>query len=95
MRISLDEDLTLIREDNWDGTKRAGNNWRRMDIGVDFPFDQLDEQDVHRFPYGVLEVKLQTQAGQEPPEWAKELVSSHLVRLPDFFSRFFKILSDM
>jgi SPX domain protein involved in polyphosphate accumulation len=80
VRISLDTNLTLVREDNWDGKVRAGANWRRMDIGVDFPFNQLAPGDVHRFPYGVLEVKLQTQAGQEPPEWSKELVSSHLVR---------------
>ncbi|OBZ72110.1 Vacuolar transporter chaperone 4 [Grifola frondosa] len=29
--------------------------------------------------YGVLEVKLQTQFGQEPPQWVTQLVSSHLV----------------
>ena len=29
--------------------------------------------------YGVLEVKLQTQFGQEPPQWVTDLVSSHLV----------------
>lgn len=29
--------------------------------------------------YGVLEVKLQTQYGQEPPQWVTDLVSSHLV----------------
>ena len=81
VRISLDTNLTLIREDNWGGRDRAGKNWRRMDIGVDYPFDQLPAADINRFPYGVLEVKLQTQAGQEPPEWAKELVSSHLVCL--------------
>lgn len=85
VRISLDTNLTLVREDNWDGRERAGSNWRRMDIGVDHPFQQLPAGDVHRFPYGVLEVKLQTQAGQEPPEWAKELVSSHLVEaVPKF-----------
>lgn len=31
------------------------------------------------FRYGVLEVKLQTQYGQEPPQWVTDLVSSHLV----------------
>ena len=35
VRISLDTELTLVREDNWDGKQRAGNNWRRMDIGID------------------------------------------------------------
>jgi SPX domain protein involved in polyphosphate accumulation len=79
VRISLDTELSLVREDNWDGKQRAGSNWRRMDIGIDYPFDQLDKEDIERFPYGVLEVKLQTQMGQEPPEWVRELVQSHLV----------------
>jgi len=88
VRISLDTNLTLVREDNWDGRTKSGDNWRRMDIGVDWPFDQLKPEDIHRFPYGVLEVKLQTQAGQQPPEWAKELVSSHLVEAVPKFSKF-------
>lgn len=85
VRISLDTELTMVREDNWDGRQRAGDNWRRMDIGIDHPFSQLREDDKELFPYGVLEVKLQTQLGQEPPQWVKELVSSHLVEaIPKF-----------
>lgn len=79
VRISFDTQLSLIREDNWDGVTRSGNNWRRTDIGIDWPFSQLPDSDKELFPYGVLEVKLQTQMGQEPPEWVRELVSSHLV----------------
>lgn len=88
VRISLDTELTLVREDNWDGRARAGDNWRRMDIGIDYPFDQLPAEDVERFPYGVLEVKLQTQMGQEPPAWVRELVASHLVEAVPKFSKF-------
>lgn len=79
VRISLDTELTMIREDNWDGRIRSGDNWRRMDIGIDHPFDQLPSEDKELFKYGVLEVKLQTQYGQEPPKWVTDLVSSHLV----------------
>ena len=88
VRISLDTALTMIREDNLDGGKRCGKNWRRMDIGIDFPFSQLPPGDVERFPYAVLEVKLQTQAGQDPPEWTRELISSHLVEALPKFSKF-------
>ena len=85
VRISLDTELTMVREDNWDGRQRAGDNWRRMDIGIDHPFSKLREDDKELFPYGVLEVKLQTQLGQEPPQWVKDLVSSHLVEsIPKF-----------
>ncbi|GAA5938890.1 hypothetical protein JCM1841_000843 [Sporobolomyces salmonicolor] len=88
VRISFDTQLSLIREDNWDGVTRSGDNWRRTDIGIDWPFPQLPEGDKELFPYGVLEVKLQTQMGQEPPEWVRELVSSHLVEAVPKFSKF-------
>jgi hypothetical protein len=88
VRISLDTELTMVREDNLDGKKRAGDNWRRTDIGIDYPFSQLPSEDVERFPYAILEVKLQTQAGQEPPEWVRELIASHLVEAVPKFSKF-------
>lgn len=88
VRISFDTELSLIREDNWDGKTRSGKNWRRNDIGIDFPFNAVPDEDKELFPYGVLEVKLQTQMGQEPPEWVRELVSSHLVEAVPKFSKF-------
>ncbi|EPS35620.1 hypothetical protein H072_10997 [Dactylellina haptotyla CBS 200.50] len=87
VRISLDTELTLIREDN-QGRDRAGSNWRRMDIGIDWPFKNLPAEDIERFPYAVLEVKLQTQAGQEPPQWIRDVISSHLVEAVPKFSKF-------
>ncbi|KAI7860151.1 VTC domain-containing protein [Circinella umbellata] len=88
VRISLDTELSLIREDNMGGKRRSGDNWRRTDIGVDYPFKQLPEEDICRFPYAVLEVKLQTHVGQEPPQWVVELVNSHLVESVPKFSKF-------
>ncbi|KAI0311287.1 VTC domain-containing protein [Amylostereum chailletii] len=88
VRISLDTELTMVREDNWDGRERAGDNWRRTDIDINWPFDQLPAEDKELFKYGVLEVKLQTQYGQEPPQWVTELVDSHLVEAVPKFSKF-------
>ncbi|KAF8638328.1 hypothetical protein AX17_002348 [Amanita inopinata Kibby_2008] len=88
VRISLDTELTLIREDNWDDRPRSGDNWRRTDIRIDYPFDQVSSDDKELFKYGVLEVKLQTQYGQQPPEWVTELVKSHLVEAVPKFSKF-------
>lgn len=88
VRISLDTELTMVREDDFDGHDRTNGNWRRTDIGVDYPFSQLPEQDVCRFPYAVLEVKLQTQLGQEPPAWVRDLISSHLVEAVPKYSKF-------
>ena len=81
VRISLDTDLTMIREDNY-GKPRSGDNWRRMDIGTTpSSFNHLPEEDIVRFPYAVLEVKLQNQAGTESPKWVTDLINSHLVML--------------
>lgn len=88
VRVSLDTQLTMTREDNLDGQIRSGDNWRRKDIGIDWPFRQLAPGDVERFPYAVLEVKLQTQAGQQPPEWIRELTASHLVEAVPRYSKF-------
>ncbi|KAF3051304.1 vacuolar transporter chaperone [Didymella keratinophila] len=88
VRISLDTELTMTREDNLDGKKRAGDNWRRTDIGVDWPFKQLPAEDKELFPYAVLEVKLQTAAGAEAPQWIRDLTSSHLVEAVPKFSKY-------
>ncbi|KAG5646965.1 hypothetical protein DXG03_001688 [Asterophora parasitica] len=78
VRISLDTELTLVREDNWDGRVRSGGNWRREDIGIDFPFDQAQADDKELFK----------QFGQEPPKWVTDLVQSHLVEAVPKFSKF-------
>ncbi|GLB40341.1 putative VTC domain containing protein [Lyophyllum shimeji] len=88
VRISLDTELALVREDNWDGKIRSGDNWRRTDIGIDWPFEQVPSDDKELFKYGVLEVKLQTQFGQQPPKWVTDLVQSHLVEAVPKFSKF-------
>lgn len=87
VRISLDTELTMVREDDFDGHDRTNGNWRRTDIGINPPFDQIAKEDSTAFPYAVLEVKLQTQMGQEPPEWVRDLVASHLVEAIPKFSK--------
>ncbi|KAG0166357.1 vacuolar transporter chaperone [Apophysomyces sp. BC1034] len=89
LRVSLDTDLTFIREDGLDGiTRRPPANWRRTDIGIDHPFGYVHDSDILRFPYAVLETKLQTHLGQEPPQWLTSLVESHLVHEVPRFSKY-------
>ncbi|KAG2071102.1 hypothetical protein BDR04DRAFT_1117888 [Suillus decipiens] len=47
--ISFDTELTIVREGNWDGWARTGNNWRRTDIGINHPFDRVPEEDQELF----------------------------------------------
>ncbi|RKP27215.1 VTC domain-containing protein [Syncephalis pseudoplumigaleata] len=88
VRISLDTELSLIREDSLDGKPRAGDNWRRTDVGTHYPFSHLPDSEICRFPYAILEVKLQTEVGTDPPQWVTNLVQSHLVEEVPKFSKF-------
>ncbi|KAL1413052.1 vacuolar transporter chaperone [Vanrija albida] len=88
VRISLDTELALVREDNFDGVDRTHGNWRRTDFGIDHPFPTVKDSDKELFPYAILEVKLATRVGEEPPQWIKDLVNSHLVEAVPKFSKF-------
>ncbi|KAI7905327.1 VTC domain-containing protein [Cokeromyces recurvatus] len=90
LRLSLDTDLTFIREDHMDGMHRRQPtfNWRRNDVGTDYPFYYIRENDILRFPYAVLETKLQTHLGQQPPAWLTSLIESHLVHEVPRFSKY-------
>ncbi|KAF9580675.1 vacuolar transporter chaperone [Lunasporangiospora selenospora] len=89
VRLSLDSDLCMIREDNLDGVTRSSNHWRRMDI--DYPMGTTKtsyEHDMTRFNYAILEVKLELPAGKSPPAWVNELMTSHLVESAETFSKY-------
>ncbi|KAG1378530.1 hypothetical protein G6F61_005751 [Rhizopus arrhizus] len=90
LRISLDSDLTFIREDHLDHMLRrqSPQHWRREDVGIDYPFHNVQKKDILRFPYAVLETKLQTHLGQQPPEWLSSLTESHLVHEVPQFSKY-------
>lgn len=86
LRLSLDTDLTFVREDGID--ERRHGSWHRPDMGIDYPFDNINPAEVYKFPYAVLETKLQTHLGQEPPQWLTRLLESRLVYEVPRFSKF-------
>ncbi|KAI9009981.1 VTC domain-containing protein [Phycomyces nitens] len=90
VRVSLDTDLTFIREDQAyaENFQRHRPNWRRTDVGIDYPFSYVPDKDILRFPFAVLETKLQTHLGQEPPAWLTSLLESHLVHEVPRFSKY-------
>lgn len=82
LRISLDSNLTFIKESS------NKEHWRREEVGIDYPFRYVPEKDISRFPYAVLETKLQTHLGQESPAWLSSLIDSHLVHEVPRFSKY-------
>jgi SPX domain protein involved in polyphosphate accumulation len=75
VRVSLDTDLSMIRE-----RVAWGQEWYVSD-------DRLLDSDVHRFPYAVLEIKLQGGEASRPP-WVSALLDSELLIPVEKFSKF-------
>ncbi|CAG8489123.1 9098_t:CDS:2 [Funneliformis mosseae] len=88
VRISLDTDFYMIREDNFDGVpRRKDGEWRRSDIDND-QFGKLPSSECAKFPYALLEVKLRLDEEEKEPAWVKELINSHLVEEAPQFSKY-------
>ena len=90
VRISLDTNLALIREDALDVDRpcREPDDWHRRDIDnghMEFPFKAIKKGEIQKFPYALLEIKVK---GMKKYEWIEDLIHSHLVKESPRFSKF-------
>lgn len=104
VRINLDTDIALIREDALDEDRpcRDPNDWHRRDIddpGDEYPFPHVRRGEITRFPYAVLEIKTSQRKHISPgsnsnaakdsiPHWVNDLMQSHLVKEAPRFSKY-------
>lgn len=91
IRISLDTNLALIREDSLDRERpcRDPSQWHRTDLddaAASYPFNTVRTGEIVRFPHALLEIKLRGKAHDS--EWVNDLMSSHLVKEAPRFSKF-------
>jgi uncharacterized membrane protein YidH (DUF202 family) len=70
-----------------DFSKRRITSWRRRDVDCRYPFLMVKKDEIVRFPYAILEVKLQT-VDDSKPSWIEELVDGSLVERVEKFSKF-------
>ncbi|KAK4135594.1 SPX-domain-containing protein [Trichocladium antarcticum] len=92
VRISIDTDIAFIREDALDRDRpcRDPKEWHRADIdnsNMTYPFANINQSEVSRFPYAVLEIKLRGGDGRRS-SWIQDLMGSHLVHPCPRFSKF-------
>lgn len=93
VRISIDTDLAFIREDTLDADRpcRDPRDWHRLDIDssdMTYPFKNINQSEVSRFPHAVLEIKLKDDGVRKRPSWVEDLMASHLVHPVPRFSKF-------
>ena len=93
VRISIDTNLALIREDSLDVDRpcRDPDEWHRNDIDsadMEFPFTSIGKGEIVRFPYALLEIKVRGGVRKRTNEWVEDLMSSHLVKEAPRFSKY-------
>ena len=93
IRVSLDTDLALIREDALDTDRpcRDPDDWHRSDIDnnrMEFPFSSIKKGEIDRFEHAVLEIKVKDTKYTRNNAWLADLMSSHLVKEAPSFSKF-------
>ncbi|KAF9870164.1 VTC domain-containing protein [Colletotrichum karsti] len=93
VRISIDTEVAFIREDTLDRDRpcRDPAEWHRIDIdgrGLTYPFKDINQSEVSRFPHAILEIKLKEDPNRKRPAWIADLMASHLVHPAPRFSKF-------
>ena len=93
IRISLDTDLALIREDALDPARpcRDPDEWHRLDIDqneMEYPFSSIKKGEIYRFPFAILEIKVKDTKATRSNAWLADLMNSHLVKEAPQFSKF-------
>ncbi|KAI1007475.1 Vacuolar transporter chaperone 4 [Podosphaera aphanis] len=93
VRISIDTNLVFIREDCLDQGRPCRNpdNWHRLDVDnarMSYPFSDLNQGEINRFPYAQLEIKVKDDGSKKSPQWVEDLMASHLVHKTPRFSKF-------
>ncbi|KAK1772535.1 VTC domain-containing protein [Phialemonium atrogriseum] len=93
VRIAIDTDVAFIREDTLDRSRpcRDPKDWHRSDIdssNMAYPFKNINQSEVSRFPYATLEIKLKEGPNRKRPSWVADLMASHLVHPAPRFSKF-------
>ncbi|KAH7040545.1 VTC domain-containing protein [Microdochium trichocladiopsis] len=93
VRILIDNDTAFIREDtlNQDRPCREPDDWHRRDIDsaqMTFPFRNMNQSEVSRFPFALMEIKIREDEGKRRPGWIEDLMASHLVHAAPTFSKF-------
>ena len=100
VRISLDTDMVMIREDTLDTVRPCRNpgEWHRSDIDkstVRYPFPDVRTGEISRFPFAVLNIKIRAGSTKKKNTWVSDLMSSHLIKEAAKFSKFVQGVAEL
>ncbi|KAG2181398.1 hypothetical protein INT43_008981 [Umbelopsis isabellina] len=108
VRVSLDTDVVMAQEFGWnDPDSPIGDHWRRNDVTeitanedyfLDIPPDHQNANDIYKFPYAIVEVKLRASqdvslTDTDEPDCVKNLIRARLMEPVAQFSKYVHAVS--
>ncbi|KAF9919063.1 vacuolar transporter chaperone [Linnemannia zychae] len=86
VRITIDTDVAMVREKSLEPSELYERPWTPTELRAEnYPFPQVAENNIIRFPYAIMQIRTLTEPQEELPSWVDSIVQSHLVEMvPDF-----------
>ncbi|KAF9174047.1 vacuolar transporter chaperone [Mortierella sp. AD011] len=88
VRITIDSDVVMVREKPIIPSELYERPWDPIDLQAeDYPFTQIPDKDIVRFPYAIMQIRTLTEPQEEIPSWVDNIAQSHLVEMVPNFTK--------
>ncbi|KAF9356499.1 hypothetical protein BGX26_005191, partial [Mortierella sp. AD094] len=88
VRITIDSDVVMVREKAISPSELYERPWDPTDLQAEnYPFSQIREQDIVRFPYAIMQIRTLTEPQEEISSWVDHIAQSHLVEMVPNFAK--------
>ncbi|CAO3574651.1 unnamed protein product [Mortierella alpina] len=88
VRITIDTDVVMVKERGIESSDLFDRPWHPTELQAEkYPFSQVREQDIVRFPYAIMQIRTLSEPQQEVPSWVEHIGQSHLVEMVPNFAK--------
>ncbi|KAF9129354.1 vacuolar transporter chaperone [Mortierella sp. 14UC] len=88
VRITIDTDVVMVREKPLEKSELFDRPWVPTELQAEnYPFSQVPEYNIVRFPYAIMQIRTLTEPQEEIPSWVDTIGQSHLVEMVPNFTK--------
>lgn len=88
VRITIDTDVVMVREKALEPSDLFERPWVPTELQAEnYPFSQVPEHNIVRFPYAIMQIRTLTEPQEEIPSWVDTIGQSHLVEIVPNFTK--------
>lgn len=88
VRITIDTDVVMVREKALEPSDLFDRPWVPTELQAEnYPFSQVPEHSIVRFPYAIMQVRTLTEPQEEILSWVDTIGQSHLVEMVPNFTK--------